>query len=459
MLSSIRTAGQAGPSPDPGRRRGRLGRLGVVVATLTAAALVGSGVTAALADEPGVPTQAEVDAAESAAAAGARDVATVQAELAVANQTLQKAAIAAAQAAEAFNGARVRLQEARRAERAALERQDVARADVDRQGKAYANALATSYQLAPQLRATAAIVNADGIESVIEQTYTLANAESALDRQYATYRAAETLAQVASDQAGQARDEAARAQTEARQARDRAAAAEQSAQAQASEIAARKDALIGELAQLQGISTRLAARRQAALEAQAQAAAAEAAQAAQEQSEPSGGTPAAGSGDDAGAAPGGDEGSDGGVDPGESGSEEPAEPPAPAPTPAPPAPSGGASAAISFARQQLGEPYRWGAAGPSAWDCSGLTMAAWRAGGKSLPHWSVGQYSAATPIGSSQLRPGDLVFWGSSRSPSSIYHVALYIGGGQIIHAPRTGRPVSQESMYYWIPPTFFARP
>jgi len=51
------------------------------------------------------------------------------------------------------------------------------------------------------------------------------------------------------------------------------------------------------------------------------------------------------------------------------------------------------------------------------------------------------------------------VFWGSSSSPGSIYHVALFIGGGQMIHAPRTGRPVTQESMYYWTPPNFFARP
>ena len=86
-------------------------------------------------------------------------------------------------------------------------------------------------------------------------------------------------------------------------------------------------------------------------------------------------------------------------------------------------------------------------------------MKAWQAGGKYLPHYSVGQYDAATPIRSSQLRPGDLVFWGSSSNPSSIFHVALYIGGGRMIHAPRTGRPVTEESMYYWTPPNFFARP
>ena len=59
----------------------------------------------------------------------------------------------------------------------------------------------------------------------------------------------------------------------------------------------------------------------------------------------------------------------------------------------------------------------------------------------------------------SQLRPGDLVFWGSSSKASSIYHVALYAGNGQIIHAPRTGRPVTEESMYYWRTPDFYARP
>ena len=69
------------------------------------------------------------------------------------------------------------------------------------------------------------------------------------------------------------------------------------------------------------------------------------------------------------------------------------------------------------------------------------------------------QYTQSTQISAAQLAPGDLVFWGSSSSPSSIYHVALYIGDGQVIHAPRTGRNVSQESMYAWRAPNFFARP
>jgi cell wall-associated NlpC family hydrolase len=56
------------------------------------------------------------------------------------------------------------------------------------------------------------------------------------------------------------------------------------------------------------------------------------------------------------------------------------------------------------------------------------------------------------------LQPGDLVFWSSNGSPSGIHHVALYLGAGQILHAPRTGRPVAVDDMYYWVPPTFFGR-
>jgi len=86
-------------------------------------------------------------------------------------------------------------------------------------------------------------------------------------------------------------------------------------------------------------------------------------------------------------------------------------------------------------------------------------MGAWGAGGISLPHYSVAQYTQSTPIAQSSLRRGDLVFWGSSSSPSSIYHVALYTGNGMIVQAPRTGRDVEEVSMYYWIAPNFFARP
>ncbi|MFF0433192.1 NlpC/P60 family protein [Streptomyces sp. NPDC004327] len=101
------------------------------------------------------------------------------------------------------------------------------------------------------------------------------------------------------------------------------------------------------------------------------------------------------------------------------------------------APTGRAAAAIAFAEAQLGKPYVWGATGPSAYDCSGLTQAAWRAAGVSLPRTTYTQINAGTRVSRSELAPGDLVFF-----YSGISHVGLYIGGGRMIHAPRPGAPV-----------------
>lgn len=399
----------------------------------------------AAADPVDGPSRQQVRDAREAADAAERDVAAVQGELAAANAQLQDSAAAAARAAEAWNGARYRAQQAREAARAAAERVDIAGTDVDEQQAAYADALVTSYQLAPSLTVMSSIVQADGITTVVEQATTMQAAESALDSRYDGFRAAATLAEVASQQADDAEAEAVAAQGEARDARDAAAAAADAAVAEAQQVAQRKEALISELAALQDTSVELAEQRQAALEEQAAQEAAAAAEAAAQQAADEQAAEEQAQQPSAPAAP--------------STPSTPSTPSQPTAPPPAPAPSGGASAAVSFARSQLGEPYRWGAAGPDAWDCSGLTMGAWGAGGKSLPHYSVAQYEQSSPIPSGSLQAGDLVFWGSSSSPSSIYHVALYIGDGQIIHAPRTGRPVVQESMYYWTTPNFYARP
>jgi cell wall-associated NlpC family hydrolase len=99
--------------------------------------------------------------------------------------------------------------------------------------------------------------------------------------------------------------------------------------------------------------------------------------------------------------------------------------------------------AVAEARRHLGKPYRWGGAGPSSFDCSGLTMVAWRAAGVSLPHSSRMQYSVTARVAVSALQPGDLVFYGSP-----IHHVGMYVGGGQMIEAPRTGLNVRYASIY-----------
>ncbi|MFJ6695982.1 NlpC/P60 family protein [Streptomyces sp. NPDC091272] len=101
------------------------------------------------------------------------------------------------------------------------------------------------------------------------------------------------------------------------------------------------------------------------------------------------------------------------------------------------APNARASQAVSFAYSALGKPYVWGATGPSSFDCSGLTQAAWRSAGVSLPRTTYTQINAGERVERSRLAPGDLLFF-----YSGISHVGLYIGDGKMIHAPRPGAPV-----------------
>ena len=104
--------------------------------------------------------------------------------------------------------------------------------------------------------------------------------------------------------------------------------------------------------------------------------------------------------------------------------------------------SGAAAAAVAYARAQVGRPYCYGGSGPSCFDCSGLTMMAWRQAGISLPHSSAAQYNVGRRISASELQPGDLIFY-----YSPISHVSIYIGGGQRISATHTGDYVRVQSL------------
>ncbi|MEV6756026.1 NlpC/P60 family protein [Streptomyces sp. NPDC051214] len=101
------------------------------------------------------------------------------------------------------------------------------------------------------------------------------------------------------------------------------------------------------------------------------------------------------------------------------------------------APNARASAAVSYAYKALGSPYVWGATGPDAFDCSGLTQAAYRSAGVGLPRTTYAQIAAGERVPRSQLQPGDLVFF-----YQGISHVGLYVGNGQMIHAPNPSAPV-----------------
>ncbi|MFH8464283.1 NlpC/P60 family protein [Streptomyces sp. NPDC017991] len=103
-----------------------------------------------------------------------------------------------------------------------------------------------------------------------------------------------------------------------------------------------------------------------------------------------------------------------------------------------------AAKALAFARAQIGKPYVWGASGPGSYDCSGLTQAAWKAAGVTLPRTTWDQVEAGTTVSVDNAQPGDLVFF-----YDDISHVGIYIGDGMMIHAPKPGAYVREESIYY----------
>jgi cell wall-associated NlpC family hydrolase len=212
----------------------------------------------------------------------------------------------------------------------------------------------------------------------------------------------------------QAGDDADRARTAAEQ-----AAAD--AQALVDRVSAQQADLDRQVARFQVLHDRLAAEEQRAAREAAERQAAEEAAAARRSGDSGGGAPA----------------------------EQPARPSAPAPAGAPPAPapavvagSAAAQRAVDTAMAQRGDPYVWAAAGPDAFDCSGLVQYAYAAAGVTLPHSSRMQAGMGAPVPRSALQPGDLVFF-----YSPVSHVGIYIGNGQMVHASTYGQPVKVASV------------
>ena len=99
--------------------------------------------------------------------------------------------------------------------------------------------------------------------------------------------------------------------------------------------------------------------------------------------------------------------------------------------------NGAAQKAVDTALAQVGDPYSWGATGPNAFDCSGLTSFSYKAAGITIPRTSKAQSTFGTPVSKANLQPGDLVFF-----YSPVSHVGMYIGNGQMVHAPSSGSSV-----------------
>lgn len=458
------------------------------------------GIGPASAEDP--PSEQDVTRARQAVSTAASNVAGIQTQLVLANQRADDAWVASAQAAEAYNGAQYEAGQAAAEATSAARALAGAQRSAGEQKASYGKTLVDQIQSGGNLQGVSVLLQTDGLDLTVQRAGAWQNVQDAMDGHWRQYQATATVASVSEKRATKASARAAELAAEADSARVAAEAAAASASAEAEAVASQRDALIQELARLQDVSVQVADQRQQALEAAAAERAAQVARAeaearaeqdattAQQPEEPTTGTP-----------PSAEPSTQPSVEPSNQPSNQPSTqapsrpatppsrepvttpntprpstptappstrptPPTPAkPTPTKPpatpapAPARGAQAAIAFAKKQLGEPYVWAAAGPNSWDCSGLMVKAWAAGGKSLPHWSVGQYRASTPIKVTQLQPGDLVFWGSSNNSSSIYHVAMYLGNDQMIHAPRPGKGVTVESMYYWRTPNFFARP
>jgi cell wall-associated NlpC family hydrolase len=99
--------------------------------------------------------------------------------------------------------------------------------------------------------------------------------------------------------------------------------------------------------------------------------------------------------------------------------------------------NGATQRAVDTALAQVGDPYSWGATGPNAFDCSGLTSFSYKAAGVTIPRTSKAQSTFGTPVSKANLQPGDLVFF-----YSPVSHVGMYIGNGQMVHAPSSGSTV-----------------
>lgn len=369
--------------------------------------------------EPETPVTS--DQAQQAYLDSARRAGELNEQVLVA-QEAEKAAVAAASAA----GKQVT------AAAAAAEKAKQRSAEADRAAAAYrekVDAFANASFRGARLSQMSALLTADSADDLLDQV-------SSLDRVAADTQATLDQAEAAKNAAAQAQTEATASQAAAEKAKTDADAARTAAAKATTDATARKSTLDAEAARYKALYESLSeqerraaeeAERRANEEAAAAAAQAAAAQAAAE-------APAPVAADRADRAP--LEQAPAAAAPVEAAPAAAPSSEAPAPAPAAPAGNSAASVAVAAALSKEGSAYVYGAAGPDAFDCSGLTSWAWAQAGVTIPRTSGGQ-AGLPEVPLSELQPGDLVTY-----YSPVSHVAMYIGGGQVIHASTESRPV-----------------
>jgi peptidoglycan DL-endopeptidase CwlO len=441
-------------SRDPARRPVRL-----ALALALSGALAAGAATAAAADPgPGgvFPSQQQVDRARAAAASTAGRVAALDARFAASQARLAQVQTEAAAASEAYNGARVALQKRVAEADAARARAASAQRGADAASLQVRQYAAAVYQQGGSLGDLEAFLSSKGPQELLDRAASLEAVGAArnrtLQRASATSVVADTM-----------RRQAAVAEAQQLAAAQRAETARRVAQAQASSVAAataqiqrEQQAVATELASLRNTSVALERQRQDGLRAAAQARAAAAAAAEQARlaaaraqaarSAAARRAAARARAEAARQAAAAAEAERAAREAANRPTPKPKPTPEPPPPPPPPSSNGGVSAVLAYARAQIGKPYQWGGEGPGSFDCSGLTMMAWRQAGVYLSHYTGAQWAETARVPISDLRPGDLVFYGSSGESS--HHMGLYIGGGQMIEAPYTGTTIREASIY-----------
>jgi cell wall-associated NlpC family hydrolase len=357
--------------------------------------------------DPVYPSSGQVKAAKAAVGGKAAQIAALEAQLKASTARLQDLQSGAEAAAEKYNLARILLQERTAAAKAAAQRATAAGEVADLASDKLGQAAASAYMQGGSLGRLEPFLSSRGPQEVLDRTALFQVVNDIRDQML---KDAESSFRVAGD----LRRRAARAQAQqlagaqvAESARATAQAKVNLAAAETARIQKKQNAMIAQLAALRSTSVSLEKQRQSGLQAAAErrAAAAAAARAAAQ----------ARANARAGIAKGA-------------------------------APTRAAARVIAFADAQIGKPYLWGGAGPGAWDCSGLTMAAWRQAGVNLSHYTGLQWSETRRVLLTDLQPGDLVFFG--RSGPTSHHVGLYVGGGQMIEAPMTGMFVRYASIW-----------
>ncbi|MDM8083513.1 C40 family peptidase [Cellulomonas cellasea] len=433
--------------------------------------------------EPTAPSDKDVRDARAAVAGAARSVAAIEVRLAQQSVEREAAEVAVQAAGEAYTRAEVDRETAAASAQIAAERYEQANEEAEHARRTLVAVARQAARSGGSMDGVQAFLSAEGFEELVERSNAIARVGARSDEAVQSYLATQLVAT-----ALKARSDDAYAEQEdkTRAAKDALATAEQThadAEAALAAADAEREALIAELAVARDTSAAVETARQNQLDLERRQRAEAAAEAERRPSAPTGGSGAT--------TPGG--GSSGGSAPGSPGTSVPVTPPTavdpivppvttptappvttPTPPPATSTPGGQyglgtgttrgsaaqGAAAVAWAVARVGTPYLWGGVGPDGYDCSGLTMKAWRDAGVNLNRTSRDQYKQVRKIAYDEMRPGDLVFWGSNvNDPDSITHVAMWMGNNQIVEAPRAGVPVRVTSMRWSGTMTYAGRP